>query len=254
MTQRAIARECARVGAPKGAVPVEHDRCADAAVRGSSTTRAAYLPLQGFTSADLGYERGNAVSNMVTKLDEAPMTAQYVAALRPDLAQPRPTRGRDRGCLRAHRLGLRRELAGPHLLPDPLQPVRGVPRRHQRGRPSQRPDRLQGHGCLEEPSTTSSATPRPGSSTSSRPTTAASSPTASVSGRRSRRSRSSSTTSCATSPSSCLRRRSSRTTGRTTTRTSRRTSSRLTGSTTTCSPIPTCHARGASRWASRWTG
>ena len=39
---------------------------------------AAYIPLQGFTSADLGYERGNAVSNMVTKLDEAPMTAQYV--------------------------------------------------------------------------------------------------------------------------------------------------------------------------------
>ena len=38
---------------------------------------AAYLPLEGFTSADLGCERGNAVSNMVTKLDEAPMASQY---------------------------------------------------------------------------------------------------------------------------------------------------------------------------------
>ena len=27
--------------------------------------KAAYMPLQGFTTADLGYERGNAVSNMV---------------------------------------------------------------------------------------------------------------------------------------------------------------------------------------------
>ena len=41
--------------------------------------KAAYMPLQGFTTADLGYERGNAVSNMVHRIDDAPMTAQYVA-------------------------------------------------------------------------------------------------------------------------------------------------------------------------------
>jgi len=40
--------------------------------------KAAYLPLQGFTTADLGYERGNAVSNMVHRIDDAPMTAQYI--------------------------------------------------------------------------------------------------------------------------------------------------------------------------------
>ena len=34
---------------------------------------------------------------------------------------------------------LRGELAGAHLLPDPLQPVQRVPRRHQRGRAAQRP-------------------------------------------------------------------------------------------------------------------
>jgi hypothetical protein len=77
MTQRAIARECAdwvrrkvlfrsnKTGAPMQQFAIVDDK-------------ATYVPLQGFTSADLGYERGNAVSNMVTKLDEAPMTAQYV--------------------------------------------------------------------------------------------------------------------------------------------------------------------------------
>ena len=51
----------------KAQLPVEHDRRTDAAVRRRATTGAAYMPLQGFTAADLGYERGNAVSNIVTK-------------------------------------------------------------------------------------------------------------------------------------------------------------------------------------------
>jgi hypothetical protein len=78
MTQRAIARECGdwvrrkvRFRSNTTDAPMQQFGIVDEA--------PAYLPLQGFTSADLGYERGNAVSNMVTKLDEAPMTAQYVA-------------------------------------------------------------------------------------------------------------------------------------------------------------------------------
>ena len=39
---------------------------------------AAYAPLQGFTTADLGYERGPAVSNMVHKIDDVPFTRQYI--------------------------------------------------------------------------------------------------------------------------------------------------------------------------------
>ena len=78
MTQRAIARECGdwvrrkvRFRSNTTDAPMQQFGIVDEA--------PAYLPLQGFTSADLGYERGNAVSNMVTKLDEAPMAAQYVA-------------------------------------------------------------------------------------------------------------------------------------------------------------------------------
>ncbi len=78
LTQRAIARECAdwvrrkasfcsnRTGAPMQQFAVIDDR-------------VAYQPIQGFTSADLGYERGNAVSNIVTKLDESPVATQYAA-------------------------------------------------------------------------------------------------------------------------------------------------------------------------------
>ena len=78
LTQRAIARECAewvkakvRFRSNTTGAPMQQFATVD--------DRAAYLPLQGFTSADLGYERGHAVSNVVTKLDEAPMAAQYLA-------------------------------------------------------------------------------------------------------------------------------------------------------------------------------
>jgi len=77
LTQRAIAKECAdwvrrkvtfrsnSTGNPMQQFAVVDDK-------------AAYMPLQGFTTADLGYERGNAVSNMVHRIDDSPMTAQYV--------------------------------------------------------------------------------------------------------------------------------------------------------------------------------
>lgn len=77
LTQRAIARECAEwvrqkvtfrsnhTGAPMQSFAVVDDT-------------VAYAPLQGFTTADLGYERGPAVSNMVHKIDDSPLTQQYI--------------------------------------------------------------------------------------------------------------------------------------------------------------------------------
>jgi hypothetical protein len=77
LNQRAIARECAdwvrqkvtfrsnHTGAPMQSFAVVDDT-------------AAYAPLQGFTTADLGYERGPAVSNMVHKIDDTLSTRQYM--------------------------------------------------------------------------------------------------------------------------------------------------------------------------------
>ena len=78
LTQRAIARECAewvrrkvRFRSNSTGNPMQQFAVVD--------ERVAYMPLQGFTTADLGYERGNAVSNMVHRVDDSPVTSQYVA-------------------------------------------------------------------------------------------------------------------------------------------------------------------------------
>ena len=83
LTQRAIARECAdwlrrkacfmcnRTQAPMQ--PFARVEPADAA-----DARTVYMPLHGFTAVDLGYQPGNAVSNLVNKMDEPPFTATYL--------------------------------------------------------------------------------------------------------------------------------------------------------------------------------
>jgi hypothetical protein len=78
MTQRAIARECATWVREKVSF---RSNATGAPMQQFATVDegATYLPLHGFTSADLGFERGDAISNVVTKLDDTPMTAQYVA-------------------------------------------------------------------------------------------------------------------------------------------------------------------------------
>ena len=126
MTQRAIARECAdwigrkatfRSNATKS--PMQQFAVVD--------DNVWYQPLQGFTAADLGYEQGASVSNMVTKADDPADARTYMQSVRPDMEQPRPARRRHRRRPRPHRRRLRRELAAAHLLPDPLQPVLRVP-------------------------------------------------------------------------------------------------------------------------------
>ena len=38
----------------------------------------AYMPLQGFTAVDLGYQKGNAISNFINRFDDADISRKYL--------------------------------------------------------------------------------------------------------------------------------------------------------------------------------
>ncbi len=80
LTQRAIAKECAewmrrkaKFRSNSGKAPMQQFVCVQ-----NPTSQAVYLPLHGFTAVDLGYQQGNAVSNIVNKIDEPSMTGIYL--------------------------------------------------------------------------------------------------------------------------------------------------------------------------------
>jgi superfamily II DNA or RNA helicase len=80
LTQRAVARECAEwvrrktaFRSNQGTAPMQQFACVRAA-----ESEAVYIPLHGFTAVDLGYQPGNAVSNMVNRIDEQPFTSTYI--------------------------------------------------------------------------------------------------------------------------------------------------------------------------------
>ena len=79
MTQRAIARECA--GWIKRKAVFKSNRTGENMsgfmAIDSPKEQAAYLPLNGFTTVDIGCERGNNSYNMINRL-EAPFSAQYM--------------------------------------------------------------------------------------------------------------------------------------------------------------------------------
>ncbi len=81
LSQRAIAKECAewllhkaKFRSNRSKAPMQQFACVQSADSG-----AAYLPLHGFTAVDLGYQQGNAVSNLVNKMDEPSFTSTYLS-------------------------------------------------------------------------------------------------------------------------------------------------------------------------------
>lgn len=80
LTQRAIAKECANWIRRKATfrsnttkAPMQQFACLN-----SGSENAAYMPLHGFTAVDLGYQKGDAVSNFINKVDETPLTTTYL--------------------------------------------------------------------------------------------------------------------------------------------------------------------------------
>ncbi|MBZ9755267.1 DEAD/DEAH box helicase family protein [Mesorhizobium sp. ESP6-5] len=80
LTQRAVARECAdwirkkaRFRSNTKKAPMQqflHVASVDSGI--------AYMPISGFTAVDLGYQKGDAVSNFVTRFDDPSHTQMYL--------------------------------------------------------------------------------------------------------------------------------------------------------------------------------
>lgn len=80
LTQKAIARECAGWIRKKAEFksnsadsPMQQFACVEC-----DSALTTYLPLHGFTAVDLGYQKGNAVSNFINKIDDIEHSGMYL--------------------------------------------------------------------------------------------------------------------------------------------------------------------------------
>ena len=80
LNQKAIAKECASWIRKKASFKSNTTSAPmqQFAVIGSEDKQSAYMPLNGFSAVDLGYQKGNAVSNFVHKVDDSVMSQQYM--------------------------------------------------------------------------------------------------------------------------------------------------------------------------------
>ena len=80
LTQRAVARECAAWIRKKAKFKSNTSKAPMQQFMhvGSSAEGVAYMPISGFTAVDLGYQKGDAVSNFVTKFDDPNHSQMYL--------------------------------------------------------------------------------------------------------------------------------------------------------------------------------
>ena len=80
LNQKAIARECAAWVRKKARFKSNTTKSAMQQFMhvDSGDVIKAYMPISGFTAPDLGYQKGDAVSNFVTEFDEASHTGMYL--------------------------------------------------------------------------------------------------------------------------------------------------------------------------------
>lgn len=82
LTQKAVARECAEWIRSKVKFK---SNTSTASMQQFMTTQdrdqqnSVFAPISGFTAVDLGYQKGNAVSSLSHKFDQAPFTQQYLS-------------------------------------------------------------------------------------------------------------------------------------------------------------------------------
>ncbi|STP22446.1 DEAD/DEAH box helicase [Escherichia coli] len=123
LTQRAIAKECAdwmrrkaTFKSNRSKAPMQQFACVQAAA-----TETAYMPLHGFTAVDLGYQQGNAVSNLVNKMDESTFTATYLSLFNQIWQDPEKLEDVTAQICDHITSVYQEKLAREHLLPDALQ-------------------------------------------------------------------------------------------------------------------------------------
>lgn len=84
LTQRAIAKECAnwmrrkaQFRSNRTKAPMQQFACVSEKQAGAGND-PVYMPLHGFTAVDLGYQKGDAVSNFINKGDDSTFTQTFI--------------------------------------------------------------------------------------------------------------------------------------------------------------------------------
>ncbi|MCJ8314348.1 MAG: DEAD/DEAH box helicase family protein [Saccharospirillaceae bacterium] len=80
LTQKAIAKECAQWIKEKATFKsnITKSPMQQFAINQKTDVNQAYVPLHGFTAVDLGYQQGDAISNIMMKFEEPSMTQTYL--------------------------------------------------------------------------------------------------------------------------------------------------------------------------------